>query len=787
MVTYATQEAGARAKRSAVSVGDPILVSKITVPRVPEWVVPRPRITRLITQGTRWCPLTVVTATAGAGKTMALAVWAAAQPGAVAWLSVDEYDNRPGVFWPYVVGALRRSGVALPRALSAAARGRAAEHAFLLRLLSALASQDPPVTLILDDFHLLTEPKILSGLDFALRNAGPGLRLVISSRMDPLLPLHRRRLAGELTEIRTSDLAFTVSEAGQLMGQRGSQLSADSLECLTRRAEGWAAGIRLAALSMDAHPDPDQFVKELISEDSALTSFLVEEVLNAQPPEVREVLLSTSILEQVSADAASDLTGNERADGILTALAHANTFVQPIGGGWFRYHTLFAEVLRLKLRHQFPDRSAALHLRAARWYERNGRLADAVRHAAQAGDWQLAASMVIDGLAVSEIIDSGRGHSLAEEFAGMPAGETWSTPQPYFVSAAVALVRHGREVCAAALDVAEGCLERLHTDQEAACRLAAAMLRLAIFRRTGNLAGAMGAAASAETMARALPAGTLAQHPRMRARLLSARGAVELWSGNLDDAAVTLNAGLTTAAGSAGSYERADCLGYLALVEALRGRLGRAADLAARARSALTAHEQRSPAPRPNSAALIALAWVHLEHHDLREADQALKEMNVTLTVSPDRFLSGLACSVAARGALLEGNAAMAERYLAKARSGWSVPAWLEPRLMVVESQVAAAVGIHQRPLVRAQRYDTLPASSDTSGEATGPLVVEPLTGREQEVLRHLSDMLSTEEIASEMFISANTVKSHLKSIFRKLAADRRSEAVRRARQLELI
>jgi ATP/maltotriose-dependent transcriptional regulator MalT len=787
MAMHATQRAGARSKRSAVSVGDPILVSKITVPRVPGWVVPRPRITRRITQGARWCPLTVVTGPAGAGKTMALAVWAAAQPGAAAWLSVDEYDNRPGVFWSYVVGALRRSGVVLPRTLSAAARGRAAEHAFLLRLLSALAAQDPPATLILDDFHLLTEPKILSGLDFALRNAGPGLRLVISSRMDPLLPLHRRRLAGELTEIRASDLAFTVSETGQLMAQHGSQLSAASLECLTRRAEGWAAGIRLAALSMDAHPDPDQFVKELIREDSALTSFLVDEVLNTQPREVREVLLNTSILEQVSGEAASVLTGNERAEGILTTLAHTNTFVQPIGGGWFRYHTLFAEVLRLKLRQQFPDRKPALHLRAARWYERNGRLADAVRQAAQAGDWQLAASMVIDGLAVSEIIDPGRGHGLAEEFAGMPPGETWSAPQPYFVSAAAALVLHGPEVSAAALDVAEGCLEYLHTDQEAACRLAAATVRLAIFRRTGNLAGAMGAAASAEVLARPVPGGTPAQHPRMQARLLSARGAVELWSGNLDDAAIILDAGLSTAAESGGSYEEADCLGYLALVEALWGRLDHAADLVALARSALTAHEQWLADPRPNAAALIALAWVHLEHHDLREAGQALKEMNVALTVSPDRFLSGLACFVAARGALLEGNAAMAERYLAKARSGWCVPAWLEQRMMVVEPQVAATVSIHKRPLVPVQRHGALPASSDTSDEPTAPLVFEPLTGREQEVLRHLSDMLSTEEIASEMFISANTVKSHLKSIFRKLAAARRTEAVRRARQLELI
>ena len=154
---------------------------------------------------------------------------------------------------------------------------------------------------------------MLDELDFVLRNVGPGLRLVVSARMDPLLPLHRYRLAGELAEIRASDLAFSVAEAGLLLAQHGCTLSADSLECLTRRTEGWAAGLRLAAISMGTHPDPDQFVKELITEDSALTGYLVEEVLNTQPPEVREVLLSTSILERVSAEAASELAGDEQA------------------------------------------------------------------------------------------------------------------------------------------------------------------------------------------------------------------------------------------------------------------------------------------------------------------------------------------------------------------------------------------------------------------------------------------------------------------------------------------
>ena len=287
---------------------------------------------------------------------------------------MDEYDTRPGVFWSYVVAALRKSGVAIPKTLSATARGRTAEHLFLLRLASALAAQNTPVRLVIDDFHLLTEPRVLNGLDFLLKNAGPGLRLVVSSRADPPLPLHRYRLAGELAEIRAGDLAFSVAEAGQLLAQHGCTLSADSLECLTRQTEGWAAGLRLAAMSMAGHPDPDRFVRELVTEESALTGYLVKEVLDTQPPEVRELLLSTSILEQVNAEVAGELAGNGQAGRILAALAHANAFVQPIGGGWYRYHTLFAQMLRLKLRLECPDRIASLHRQAARWYERNGQL-----------------------------------------------------------------------------------------------------------------------------------------------------------------------------------------------------------------------------------------------------------------------------------------------------------------------------------------------------------------------------------------------------------------------------
>ena len=356
--------------------------------------------------------------------------------------------------------------------------GRDHDDEFLLRLTAALAAQDPPVTLVLDDLHLLTDPGVLKGLDFMLRNTGSALRVVVTSRVDPLLPLHRYRLAGQVTEIRASDLAFSITEAGLLLAQHGSTLTADSLESLTQRTEGWAAGLRLAAISLSTHPDPGQFVKELMAEDSPLICYLVDEVLNVQPPQVREVLLSTCILEHFSADAAAELTGDEQAAGILASLARTNAFVQPIGCGWYRYHTLFAEMLRLKLRYEHPDRVALLLRRAARWYQRKGMLADAVRQAARAGDWPLAAAMVIDELAIGQLIDPGDGQRLAAEFAGMPSGRAWTEPAPYLVTAALALAAGQHESCAAALDAADGLLDRLPAEQDAAGRLSAAVVRL---------------------------------------------------------------------------------------------------------------------------------------------------------------------------------------------------------------------------------------------------------------------------------------------------------------------
>jgi LuxR family transcriptional regulator, maltose regulon positive regulatory protein len=890
----------APSRPAAAATEDPVLVSKIIRPVLPGWVVGRPRIDKLIAQGARG-PLTILTGPPGAGKTMALASWAAGVtgPARVVWITLDRYDDRPKVFWSYVVAALRRSGITVPRVAPGPTRD-AVDHEFLLRLASLLATQDAPVVLVLDDFHLVTEQAILDGVDYLLRSARPALHLVISSRMDPLLPLHRFRLAGELTEIRASELAFSVPESSLLLAHHDISLSRAAVQRLTQRTEGWAAGLRLAALSLDGHPDPEQFVKELEAEDSAVTSYLVDEVLNAQPAAVRNLLLRTSILDCVSTDLASEFIGDPDAADMLNALARANAFVQPLGHGWYRYHSLFGAVLRLKLRNDCPDRMPGLHRQAARWYQRRGRLPEAVQHAADAGDWPLAAGIILDELAIGQLIEPRRDHSLHDVFRRMPRPTAEAQPQQLLMSAAVELSDGARDLCDSSLAAAETVLDRLPPKDELPGRLAAALTRLAWARQAGDFDAAARAVDRAGALLRRLPAGQLAQHPGIRAQVLGGRGMAELWSDHLDDAVASFAAGAAAAYTQDSAFERADCLGYLALLKALRGRLGSAAGLVSEAAAAAESGSGEL-AEQPGPAAAVAAASVHLQRGQLHQAHSQLKLADAALRDNPDRLISAVAWLVAAQLRLAQGRPAAAADMIQRAGQGWQPPHWLELRLTLLRSRACAAAGDVQAAVIAAGRagprtgpaavtlaharlvagdhqgarqalgaarertapsdeaslaaclvearlsYETgdpvrgrrsleralrlarpeqlrlpfamerawlrpvLRADPDLAhayrellepgvvSQAAGPVpagspdgqparpVIEPLSDREREVLQHLAGMLSTVEIAGEMYISVNTVKTHLRSIYRKLSVAHRGEAVRRARQLKLL
>jgi LuxR family maltose regulon positive regulatory protein len=881
---------------------NPVLISKLTAPGRPGWAIARPRIDHLLEEGTRG-PLTVVTGPPGAGKSMSIALWAGARqdPGTAAWITLDEYDNRPQVFWSYIVAALRQAGIAGPETGTPAARRKAIGHEFLPRLASALASAPQPVLMIIEDFHLVTDPDIVSGLSYLLKQAAPSLRLIISSRTQLPLPLHRYRLSGELTEIRAADLAFNSAESALLMAQHDVTLSPEALADLVGRTEGWAAGLRLAAMSLVSHPDPEQFVKELCAEDSAISGYLVEEVLDPQPDALRGFLLRTSILGRIRADLAGELCDLDAQEvNQLSVLAEANAFVQPLGGGWYRYHPLLAEILRLKLRHESPEQVPDLHRRAARWCLRNGYLTEAVRHAAEAGDWPLAARMVLQEFAIPGLIEphDHQSMALADIFRRMPEDAAAGQWEPLLVTAALKLAGGTDGTGITALGRAEDMLDGLPAEDGRQARLAAAQIRMALSRKVGDLDAAMVASSRAETSLSDIPGSVLASHPEVRPQVLLARGIVDFWTGNADEAAATFRIGVAAASAPASARAKADCLGQLALVEALQGRLSSAANFAGEAADMVSGHDRQLEPAVP--AASAALACVHLARCELRQAHDQLVLASAGLRAHPDRLTSAVASLVAAASCLAEGRASAALELITRARQRWQPPRWLEHKLTLLESRACAAAG--DRPgavdaAARAESQDTSAAPVDLAfawlaaddhpaaqrilatagfqpdqkapglegwlidarlsyesgdgarghrsleralqlaepeqvrlpfarergwlrptlrrdpglvrryghlleedlqnlGAAPVPLpradeppllLIGPLSEREREVLERLAVMLSTAEIATEMYISVNTVKTHLKSIYRKLAANHRGEAVRRARKLNLI
>jgi hypothetical protein len=409
---------------------EPFFRAKVTIPPLPSQFVWRPRIVKLIADGVRG-PFTLVTGPPGSGKTLAIAEWAANTSQRVAWVTLAASDNRPEYFWSHVVSALRQAGAALSDAAASLARGEPVGSTFLLQLAQELPISNPPIVLVFDDLHLVTEPATLAGLSLVLRNAKAGLSVIAASRIDPLLPLRAYRRAGELTEIRGQDLAFTLSEADLLMAHHGVTLSADTLKGLTQRTEGWAAGLRLAALSMSAHPDPETLAKNIFAEDSGVAGYLIQEVFDPQPGAVRELLLSTSILDRVSADIAAEMIGDKRADAALSKLAGSSKFVVPLGDGWYRYHNALRDMLRLKLRREDPGRLAELHRRAARWYAQAGDLSDALRHAGEADDGE--PTLQIDESAAQE--DAGNKGNMAtwppwSTISSLPHGQVTEPPGP---------------------------------------------------------------------------------------------------------------------------------------------------------------------------------------------------------------------------------------------------------------------------------------------------------------------------------------------------------------------
>ncbi|MFJ7775849.1 LuxR C-terminal-related transcriptional regulator [Streptomyces yangpuensis] len=896
-----------------------MLTARFTAPAVPKTLVHRPELLRRLTAGVRG-PLTLINGPAGSGKTVLTAHWAAAgrrAPRPPLWLTVEP-DDAPGVFWAYVLEALHRGGVEIPAAVGRPTRAEGVTQSFLVRLAAGLAESAQPVVLVLDQFDTAQPPAMTEGLDFVLRHAAGGLRIVLTSRTDSLLPLHRYRAAGEIAEIRHADLRFTHADAEALLGEHRLHLSQDGIRLLVQRTEGWAAGVRLCALAMQRSPDPEAFVRQFAADRTTIADYLLGEVLDAQPPDTQDLLLRVCVTDRVHPDLADALTGRTDAARTLAGLARDNAFLEQVdASAWYRLHPLFAEVLRAHLRQRHPGLEQQLHGRAARWLAGTGRLTEAVVQGAAAGDWPFAAGQLVDALAIGRLFTGLEAEQLNRAFAPLPAEAEGAAPA--LVGAAARLVVQDLPGYEDAVRRADS---HLGPGSGAAARLSRAFLGVLAGRTTGDPAATERAAADAERVLGELPAPLVAAHPEVRALFLAALGAVRLGAGRLDGAQSVLTAAVEacgepgtrpgTEPGTASGTERAalypplcDALGLLALTELMRGRLRQAA---AHARASLAVAEQSAlPPERRSGTGHLVLAGVALEQDDLPAARSHLDLATATAAAGPrpepavavgaavigsriaaaegdgEAALAVLAGFTGPRptGAvppyraraadelavaesavhLARGDAAAALRVLDAAPSGRpehalaragalmaagraesaarelaALPAddgltlpvrvgacLLGARIAAAEGDTAAARrrlaeavelagpeelrrpfaegGPWVRRTLREEASRPVPPHGSMAGRRPGrqpgirtgslaegpPPVVEALSARETDVLRQAARMLSTEEIAAELYVSANTVKTHLKSIYRKLGVTRRSDAVHRAQDLGLL
>ncbi len=389
----------------------PLLETKWHVPARRPGAVPRARLSQRLARGAR-SRLSLVCAPAGFGKTTLLAQWVAevtdrapADAPAVAWVSLDERDNDPATFWTYVITALQnaaRSAGGTGSTVGAAAVGllkplQPPPEAALATLLNDLQALGREVVLVLDDYHVIDSSEIHEGLVYVLDHLPAHVHLVLATRADPPLPLSRLRARGELVEVRSADLRFTHDEAADYLGgAMGLTLSPADVATLAERTEGWAAALQLAGLSLQDRDDPSAVVARFAGDDRFIVDYLADEVLALQSDEIRDFLLATSILERFSGPLCDAVTGRSGAAALLVELERAGLFLVPLDERrqWWRYHHLFADVLRAHLSEQYPERPQQLHRRAAGWLAANGDPAEAVRHALAGDDLAQAADLM---------------------------------------------------------------------------------------------------------------------------------------------------------------------------------------------------------------------------------------------------------------------------------------------------------------------------------------------------------------------------------------------------------
>jgi len=854
--------------------------------------------------------VTVVSAPPGSGKTVLLRSWIneAGLEDSAAWVPVGPDERDPQRFWLSVLGALRRTsaGSALVRAVTAAPDLDG--WAITERLLKDLAPLADRTWLVLDDVHELGSDEARRQLELLVMRAPDALRFVLATRHDLRLGLHRLRLEGELTELRAADLRFSLAEARELLAAAGVDLPGPALRMLYERAEGWAAGLRLAALSLAGHPDPERFAAEFSGCERTVAEYLLAEVLERQGEEVRRLLLHTCVVERVSGELADALTGGSGGDRILQDLEAANAFVVALDSArsWFRYHRLFAGLLQLELRRTAPGEVTGLHAVAAGWFAGHGFAVEAVRHAQAARDWGLAARLLADywpGLYLG-----GQVATVHELLAGFPAEARAADVELAALTAADELAQGSLEEAGRYLALAAQGPVSVPAGRRGRVRVLLGVVGLLLARQRGDPpavieeARRLQAAAEAPDAARydLAPAARVGLGEDLRALALINLGIAEYGTARFEEAEPHLEQGVALARRIGRPYLEFTGLTYQAAIEVSRSytrgaeRGGQAVELAERhgwtdepaasiayqtlggaltgqgrpeeaepwvQRAERTVRPDADPAAGvrvhsvrgllelargrdadalaafraverlsgllavPHYLVTAARAWLLLalvrlgeteqaeqaladlgeQDRDRREIRTAMAALRLaqddpraattalapaldgsTPVTSPTLHVQSYLLEAIARDAL--GDPGAAERALERALDlaepdGMLLAFLLHPAPGLLERQARHGTG---HAALIAEIRSLLAGRTPAPPAATQP-PLEPLSDSEIRVLRYLPTNLSAREIANELYVSTNTVKTHMHHLYAKLGTHRRGEAVERARALGLL
>jgi ATP/maltotriose-dependent transcriptional regulator MalT len=730
-----------------------LLATKLFPPRRRAASVTRPRLLQVLRRAGE-VPLSLVVAPAGWGKTTVVMDWLEHDRISAAWVSLDVSENDPKRFWSYLIAAVRQVapevGGEAERRLGAA--GSEVVRDVLPRLVNDLAKRREDLVVVLDDLHAIGSPEVYEALGLLLTRAPPSLHLVVTTRTDPPLPVSRLRLHGDLVELRAEQLRFTGEESGRLLNElMGLALAEDDVRRLLDRTEGWAAGLQLAGLSLSGQVDRPGFIARFSGMDRHLVDYLGEEVLNAQPAEVRDFLLRTSVLNRLSGPLCSAVL--EGADGarLIDEVYRANLFLVPLDSDrrWFRYHYLFRELLRSELVRTMPDQTAVLHRRAASWYAVAGEIVEAVHHAVEARDPELAAELVRGGWRME--FNVGRWPTVQRWLAALPAETVAADAGLVAAGVWIAVDRGLLDEAATLLDAAEP----RHRD-DPHLRVLHALYRY----KTGDILGA------GELLAE--PGGRQ-NDPFLGTVQDLLRGATAFWSGDNDAADRWLTAACVRAGADGNRLASIYALGLRALVHLARGDVTEA--------DAALADADRLVAATLSDAHFVAMfpALARAQRVELTgQFDAAAEAAGRALTLArrgAGRVELAAALVTAARtrryGTRQDGPPGGAELLAEARRLLLSCPA---------PGPVAAAWLAAEDRAARPVR----------SGSAAEPWDGS-LTERELAILRLLAGPASQRQLAEALFVSANTLKTHLRAIYRKLDVGSRAEAVVRARDLGLL